>query len=120
MKINLIRHAESTYNAKKLLQGKQDCELSQKGLKDTIKKASTFPNDFEVVFCSPLKRTKQTAKILLPNSKIIYDERIVEKGLGDWENTPNTDEKQFLLKNKITPPNGETLEEFDNRINRYH
>lgn len=50
MKIYLIRHAESTYNAKKLLQGKQDCELSQKGLKDTIKKASTFPDDLKLYF----------------------------------------------------------------------
>lgn len=62
MKIYLVRHAESTYNVKKLLQGKQDCELSQKGLKDTIKKASTFPNGFDVVFCSPLKRTKKQLK----------------------------------------------------------
>lgn len=55
----------------------------------------------------------------MPNSKIIYDERIVEKGLGNWENKPNTDEKQFLLKNKVTPPNGEKLEEFDNRITQF-
>ena len=33
MKITLIRHAESIYNEKRLLQGQIDCELSKKGLK---------------------------------------------------------------------------------------
>lgn len=116
MKIDLIRHAESIYNEKKLLQGQVDCNLSLKGLKDTKDKAKDFPSDFTICFCSPLKRTKQTAEILVPYLNIIYDRRIMERGLGDWENTPNTDEKQFLMKHRIIPPNGETFEAFDNRI----
>lgn len=116
MKITLIRHAESVYNEKRLLQGQVDCELSKKGLKDTKEKSKNFPSDFDICFCSPLKRTKQTAEILVPYLNKIYDERIIERGFGDWENTPNTDEKQFLMHNKTVPPNGETFEEFDNRI----
>lgn len=116
MKITLIRHAESIYNEKKLLQGQMDCNLSQKGLKATKDKAKDFSSDFTICFCSPLKRTKQTAEILVPHLNIIYDRRIMERGLGDWENTPNTDEKQFLMKHRIVPPNGEIIEAFDNRI----
>lgn len=116
MKINLIRHAESTYNEKRLLQGQVDCDLSQKGLNDTKEKSKDFPSDFDICFCSPLKRTRQTAEILVPYLNIIYDKRIIERGLGDWENTPNTDEKQFLLHNRKIPPNGETFKEFDSRI----
>ena len=116
MKITLIRHAESVYNEKRLLQGQVDCELSKKGLKETKEKSKNFPSNFDICFCSPLKRTKQTAEILVPYLNKIYDERIIERGLGDWENTPNTDEKQFLMHNKTVPPNGETFEEFDNRI----
>jgi len=116
MKIYLIRHAESTYNDRKILQGRQDCELSSRGIKETIECSLTFPNNFDAIFCSPLKRTRKTIEILLPNSEVIYDERIIERGLGDWENMPNTDEKQFLLRNQVTPPNGETLEEVDHRI----
>lgn len=116
MRVTLIRHAESIYNKKRLLQGQIDCSLSQKGLSDTKKKSKDFPTDFEICFCSPLKRTKQTAEILVPYLKKNYDKRIMERGLGDWENTSNTDEKQFLLHNKIVPPNGETREEFDSRI----
>lgn len=116
MKLILIRHAESIYNEKKLLQGQVDCELSEKGLKDTKNRSKNFPTDFDICFCSPLKRTKQTAKILVPYLNVIYDDRLMERGLGDWENTHNTDEKQFLMHNKIVPPNGETFEEFDKRI----
>ena len=119
MKITLIRHAESIYNEKKLLQGQIDCNLSQKGLTATKEKAKDFPSDFTMCFCSPLKRTKQTAEILVPYLNKIYDKRIMERGLGDWENTPNTDEKQFLMHNKIIPPNGETFEDFDNRISEF-
>lgn len=116
MKITLVRHAESTYNEKRLLQGQIDCDLSKKGLKDTKEKAKDFPSNFDICFCSPLKRTKQTAEILVPKLYKIYDKRIIERGLGDWENTPNTDEKQFLMHNKTVPPNGETFEDFDSRI----
>lgn len=116
MKLTLIRHAESIYNEKRLLQGQIDCSLSENGLKDTKEKAKNFPTDFDICFCSPLKRTKQTAEILVPYLNVIYDERIMERGLGDWENTPNTDEKQFLMQNRIVPPNGETFENFDSRI----
>lgn len=128
MKITLIRHAESVYNEKRLLQGQVDCELSKNGIKNTKEKSKNFPSDFDICFCSPLKRTKQTAKILVPYLNKIYDKRITERGLGDWENILNTDEKQFLIHNKIVPPNGETCEEFDSRIldflmmikNNYH
>ena len=105
MKLILIRHAESIYNEKKLLQGQVDCELSEKGLKDTKNRSKNFPTDFDICFCSPLKRTKQTAKILVPYLNVIYDDRLMERGLGDWENTHNTDEKQFLMHNKIVPLN---------------
>lgn len=116
MRVTLIRHAESIYNKKGLLQGQIDCSLSRKGLSDTKEKSKHFRTDFDICFCSPLKRTKQTAEILVPDMDKIYDKRIIERGFGDWENTPNTDEKQFLIQNKIVPPNGETSEAFDSRI----
>lgn len=116
MKIYLIRHAESVYNAKKLFQGRRDCELSPKGIRDTVKKASVFPSDFDVVFCSPLKRARQTREILLPDAKVIYDERIAERSFGDWETTLVTEDKLSLLDKRVTPPNGESVDELESRI----
>ena len=72
MRISLIRHAESIYNEKRLLQGQIDCELSKKGLKDAAEKSQKFPSDFDICFCSPLKRSKKTAEILVPYVNKIY------------------------------------------------
>ncbi len=121
MEISLIRHGESEYNRIGLLQGRIDCNLSENGLKQTQKKAKNFDSSkFDLCFCSPLKRTRQTAQILVPNLQIIYDERIIERSLGDLENTPNSDEKQFLL-NQIdsAPNNGESINDIQKRVNDF-
>jgi len=121
MQLTLLRHAESEYNQKRLLQGRIDCNLSQKGIKETINKARDFDSSkYDVCFCSPLKRTVRTAEILVPNLEIIKDERIIERSLGDWEDTPVSDEKTFLLNNiNSTPPNGESTDEITTRINDF-
>ena len=44
---------------------------------------------FDVIICSPLKRAKHTADIInVNNQKIIYDERIKERGCGDLSGQP--------------------------------
>lgn len=116
MKIFILRHAETVMNQKKLFQGTIDCELSPEGTIKTKEKAKTFPQIFDVCFCSPLKRAKQTAEILVPNLPIIYDQRIVEGNLGSWENTPITDEKRNLLHQGFIPEDGETQEAINRRI----
>ena len=118
MKLYLLRHAESEYNRIGLLQGRIDCNLSDDGLKQTYEKAKVFDSaKYDICFCSPLKRTLQTAQILAPNLKIICDDRIIERSLGDWEDTPTSDEKKFLLNNIMsTPPNGESTYEITTRV----
>ena len=100
------------------MQGRIDCNLSDDGLKQTYEKAKVFDAaKYDICFCSPLKRTLQTAQILAPNLKIICDDRIIERSLGDWEDTPTSDEKRFLLNNIMsTPPNGESTYEITARV----
>ena len=119
MEITLIRHAESEYNEKNLLQGQIDCELSKKGIEQTKDASSTFPQNFDVCFCSPLKRTKYTAEILVPNLPIVYDDLLMERNMGDWQDTPITDEKVFMLKNEQIPPNGESVLDLDKRVAKF-
>lgn len=98
MKLYLLRHAESEYNRIGLLQGRIDCNLSEEGLKQTCEKAKVFDAaKYDICFCSPLKRTLQTAQILAPNLKIICDDRIIERSLGDWEDTPTLMKRDFYL-----------------------
>lgn len=121
MQLTILRHAESVYNEKRLLQGRIDCDLSEKGIKDTLNRTINFDSSkFDICFCSPLKRTVKTAEMLVPNIKIIKDNRIIERSLGDWEGSPVSDEKIFLLNNiNSTPPNGESTIEITSRVNDF-
>ena len=117
--ITFIRHAKTDYNNKKLFQGRLDINLSENGIKETIEKSKEFPQNFDICFCSPLKRTKQTAEILVPYLKPNFDNRIVERYFGDWEGTIITDEKLELLRNNEVPPNGENVSEIDKRVSDF-
>lgn len=121
MKLTLLRHAESEYNEKGILQGRIDCNLSLNGLNQARERVKTFDSSkYDVCFCSPLKRTSETAKILVPNLQIIYDDRLIERCLGDWEDAPISNEMNFLLSLDDTiPPNGESKKDLASRVTSF-
>lgn len=58
MELTIIRHAQSEYNKKGLLQGRIDCNLSSDGIEQTKMKAKDFDSsNYDVCFSFPLKRT---------------------------------------------------------------
>ena len=117
MKITFIRHTESEYNQKRIYQGQYDCDCSENGMEKLKEFAKTFNQQYDICYCSPLKRTRITASMLVPNIKTVYDNRIKEIKLGEWENTPITDEKQKLFSTgQYIPKGAETKAEFDARI----
>lgn len=84
MNVYIVRHGQVPHNAlgqynsndeDLTILGVQQAENLRKQI-DSIK--------FDVIICSPLKRAKHTADIInVNNQKIIYDERIKERGCGD-------------------------------------
>lgn len=118
MQVKFVRHGRSVYNELGLFQGQANCPLSQQGLEETILKAKDFSNDFDICFCSPLDRTKQTAQILVPHLEIIYDERLMERALGEFEHTLIDDEKLLFLNSNV-PKGGETFTELDARVQSF-
>ena len=121
MELTLLRHAESEYNQFGVFQGRIDCGLSKKGIAQTMEKAKCFDSTFyDICFSSPLIRTIQTAKILVPDMPLQFDARLIERNLGDWQNTPITDEKLFFLNNlHQTPPNGESSTDITTRVKEF-
>ena len=91
--ILFIRHGETNLNAKKIVAGakmnvpinkvgKLQAKLTAERLKDT---------KIDVVFCSPMKRARQTAKIVMKYHKkvpIFYDERLRERDWGVFDGKP--------------------------------
>lgn len=88
----IMRHGKTDWNAKKKLQGRVDIPLNEEGI-EMAKKAKDEYKDvhFDVCFCSPLIRAKQTAHLVLAgrNIPIIEDERLVEMSFGICEGVEN-------------------------------
>ena len=117
--LTFIRHAKTEYNNNRKFQGQLDINLSEIGINETLEKSKDFPQDFDLCFCSPLKRTKQTAEILVPYLKLNFDDRLKERNLGDWQGTEITDEKLEQLGGNFVPPNGEKVSEMDKRVSEF-
>lgn len=115
-----IRHAESEYNRDGIWAGRADCNLTEKGIEAAKKLGQNLKDDFDVIYCSPLKRTKQTLNSIFPNVTPIYDDRIIEISIGVWENKKKKlfDDKLIDLfrKGLYTPPGAETHEDVDKRV----
>lgn len=89
-KIYIVRHGKTDWNAKSLLQGTIDIELNDEGINQAKELASQIDlSQIDICFCSPLKRAKQTAEILVNGKlKIIYDPMLIERDFGDYEGKP--------------------------------
>lgn len=92
MKLYLLRHGETDWNRMGKFQGCIDISLNEAG-RDLarVTREAMPPICFDRVYCSPLDRARETARILLdgrfPLEHIRYDERIKEFSFGEWEGT---------------------------------
>ena len=83
--IYFVRHGETDFNLFDITQGQLDSSLNYNGLKQVKAVAEKLKNkSFDVVFCSPLTRAKQTFEEInkYHNLKPIYDKRLMEVGKG--------------------------------------
>lgn len=88
-----MRHGKTDWNAKHKLQGRTDIPLNDEG-REMAEKAREEYKDihFDVCYCSPLIRAKETAEIVLQgrNIPLITDERLQEMSFGVYEGTENS------------------------------
>ncbi|MBO4726337.1 MAG: histidine phosphatase family protein [Clostridia bacterium] len=122
--VTFMRHAETVYNANKIFAGRINCELSAKGIQDTLKIPSFQKNDFDVYYCSPLKRSIDTLKLVVKGvEQFKVDDRIIEISVGDWEGKSKDSIPEELVRDyrngTYTPPNAETTEEVDRRVTNF-
>lgn len=81
MKIYLLRHGETEYNAQKKYLGNTDLPLSEQGRRELVR-ADFEP---ETVYVSPLRRTAETAGILFPHAQQIVIPDLREMNFGIFE-----------------------------------
>lgn len=89
----IMRHGKTDWNAKHKLQGRTDIPLNEEGRVMAEKAGEEYKDiHFDVCYCSPLVRAKETAQIVLKgrNIPIITDDRLVEMGFGVCEGVENS------------------------------
>lgn len=88
MELYIIRHGETVWNAKGLLQGNADIELNENGREIAGRFGETLESvSFDRIYSSTLIRAYETACLIRGhrNIPIIRDERIKEIGFGVLE-----------------------------------
>lgn len=91
MKLYITRHGQTDWNLNERIQGKIDIELNDTGRLQAQKIADLLKDQaIDQIFSSPLKRAVETAEIInQPHQLPIQcDERLAERGFGDYEGTP--------------------------------
>lgn len=123
MKIYYVRHGQTDWNLERKMQGGQtEKELNETGIKQAEETRDKLSNiKYDLVICSPMNRAKHTARIITEGKdvKIIEDERIRERKLGELEGhpiTPECEKEIWNYKLNTEIKNGESLEIFENRV----
>ena len=127
----IIRHGRTDWNDEERLQGRTDIPLNEEGRKMARKAAEDFKDiNFDIAFCSPLSRAKETAEILLEGRDIpiVFDERLLEMSFGVCEGMkyyfadPNTKVSTFFRdpEHYTDPPEGaESMDELFERTGEF-
>ncbi|MGN0682755.1 MAG: histidine phosphatase family protein [Oscillospiraceae bacterium] len=88
----IMRHGKTDWNAVHRLQGRTDVPLNDEGRAMARAAALEYKDvHFDICYCSPLIRARETAEILLSGRSvpIITDERLVEMCFGEYEGVEN-------------------------------
>lgn len=89
LKLYLIRHGETDWNADGRIQGLSDIDLNERGMEQARRLAARIgeEGEFLAIYSSPLKRAYRTAEMMgmaldLP---VLPDPRLLERSLGELE-----------------------------------
>ena len=126
MKFKMVRityfvHASTIDNHNKVITGWNDIGLSEIGIKQAKELSTLNKTHFDMIFCSDLKRSIQTAKLAFQNLYPIKEDcRLREINNGDYTGTQidlrNTEYQKNILQKF---PNGESYKDVENRVRHF-
>ena len=124
MNLYVVRHGETTWNKEHRVQGITDMPLTEKGIEDTKELIPLIKKlNIDIVISSPLKRAKDTAKILVESKlPINTDDRIKERdwGMNEGANIEDVDRIDcwdVILNTKVQ--NIECVQDFMYRVSSF-
>jgi len=126
-----MRHGKTDWNVKHKLQGRTDISLNEEGRRMAEAAGKEYGTiHFDICYCSPLSRARETAEIVLKgrNIPILTDERLSEMSFGIYEgfenvlNAPDCPIHVLFTnpeKYKTPVENGESFEELYARTGEF-
>ncbi len=122
MRLYLVRHAQTAWNAEMKAQGHMDVALDEHGVVQSERLAATFRNvRLDQVLCSDLSRARETAEPIARITRAQLEPRadLRERGFGAWEGLAfDQIAKQFRAAesggyawHEVRPPGGESFVE---------
>lgn len=115
--VHFIRHEKTMANVQRKYIGWTDESIVFQGTMNPL------PIKTNTVYGSDLKRCKETAKLYFPNATYIPNSKFRELSFGDFEMKTYDELKHNELYRKwidhpeeVTPPNGESFQQFQQRV----
>lgn len=127
MRLILVRHGQTEWNAGGRYQGQSNVALSETGRKQAISLAEHFPvNALDAIYASDLDRAKETAECVGQKLGVAVrmESAFRELSFGDWEGLtyqeissrwPEEADKLFTAPDELVISNGETFQELQKR-----
>ena len=117
----LVRHGESEANARGLLLGRTDADLTERGVAQAVSVRQLLRDPVHVLQSSPLARARESAALLGLPVAVEVDDRWVEIDYGEYECQPLSDVpaevwQEWRRDPDFRPPGGEALTEVDARV----
>jgi probable phosphoglycerate mutase len=113
-----IRHGETEWNLKRLIQGHTDIPLNENGINQAKNSIPYLKNlKIDRLISSPFIRAKHTAEIINQQLKLVihFEHDLKERNWGVFEGIVYNGILSNL-KDEDTPQGAETLTEFKNRV----
>jgi probable phosphoglycerate mutase len=130
MILYVVRHGESVFNIEGRYGGIIDIPLTPKGLEQAKQLAEKLNEiNFEIIITSSLMRARQTAEIIneVFNVPFVVSDEFKERNMGVYggltkdeiiEKYPDLWERKCTRQWNDAPTNGETYQQFDERITK--
>lgn len=128
MRLYLVRHGQTAWNAEQRAQGHSDIPLDPTGQEQARQLGARFVGKrVERVLSSDLERARQTAAPIAEATGALHEETPIlrERGFGDWEGEffkdisnwwPAVEAIQGVDRLHLRPPNGESFADVWHRL----
>jgi len=116
-----VRHGQTDWNLEHKIQGSIDIALNDSGRKQALETQEQLKDvHFDVIFCSPLIRAKETADIIAEQHKdtpLIIADELRERNFGEYEGKHNNGDYYGLWQyDNQNTPKGETPKQLETRV----